>query len=142
MVTEFTLLPSLLGGILIGVAAVLLFYANGRIAGISGIFASLITTPFNEAGAWRALFLLGLIGGAAAMSLVGAYDPQSVRFPTEGAMTAIAGLIVGLGTAIGGGCTSGHGICGIARLSPRSITATAVFMAVAFVTVYAIRHVI
>ncbi len=142
MVTEFTLLPSLLGGILIGLAAILLLYANGRIAGVSGIFASLITTRFDEAGAWRALFLLGLIGGAAAMALVGAYEPQSVRFPAEGAMTAVAGLIVGVGTALGGGCTSGHGICGIARLSARSIAATAIFMAVAFLVVYTIRHVI
>jgi uncharacterized membrane protein YedE/YeeE len=142
MVTEFTPVASLVGGMLIGLAAVLMMIGNGRIAGVSGILASLVTLRPSSDLAWRAAFVIGILAGAALAASVGAYDPGSVEFPATGMIAAVAGLIVGVGTSIGGGCTSGHGICGLARLSPRSFAATGVFMLVAFVVVFMTRHLV
>jgi uncharacterized membrane protein YedE/YeeE len=141
MATEFTPVASLIGGLLIGLAAVLMMIGNGRIAGVSGILASLFNVKPGPDAAWRAAFIVGIFGGAALAALLGLYDPGAVSFPATGALAAVAGLIVGVGTSIGGGCTSGHGICGLARLSARSFAATAVFMAVAFVVVFVTRHI-
>ncbi|MDP9137619.1 MAG: YeeE/YedE family protein [Pseudomonadota bacterium] len=142
METEFTPWASLLGGVLIGLAASLLMLANGRIAGVSGIVKGLIAPANRDDFSWRAAFVAGLVVGAAAMALLGTYDPATVRFPSAGILTVLAGLMVGAGTVLGGGCTSGHGICGLARLSPRSLAATSVFMAVAFFVVLLQRHVL
>lgn len=141
METEFTPLASLIGGLLIGIAAVLMMAGSGRIAGVSGIIAGLLRGPESGA-AWRATFIAGLLGGAVIAVVTGVLDPGTVRFPATGLLAALAGLLVGAGTSVGGGCTSGHGICGIARLSPRSLVATCVFMAVAFVVVFITRHVL
>jgi uncharacterized membrane protein YedE/YeeE len=116
--------------------------ANGRIAGVSGILAGLFVSLPGADRAWRMLFIAGLLGGAALMALLGAYDPAMVRFPSHGVLTVLAGLIIGAGTVLGGGCTSGHGICGLARLSARSLLATSTFMAVAFLVVLLQRHVL
>jgi uncharacterized membrane protein YedE/YeeE len=140
MPTEFTPVASLFGGLLIGLAAVLMMMGNGRIAGVSGILASLLASaPGKELG-WRGAFVVGILGGAALAAIAGVYDPGSVEFPATGLVAAVAGLMVGAGTSIGGGCTSGHGICGLARFSPRSLAATGVFMAVAFLVVFVTRH--
>jgi uncharacterized protein len=140
MPTEFTPVASLLGGLLIGIAAVLMMMGNGRIAGVSGILASLLTAAPGTELSWRGVFIVGILGGAALAAIAGMYDPGSVDFPATGLVAAVAGLMVGAGTSIGGGCTSGHGICGLARLSRRSLAATGVFMAVAFLVVFATRH--
>jgi uncharacterized membrane protein YedE/YeeE len=141
METEFTPLASLVGGLLIGIAAVLMMAGSGRIAGVSGIVAGLLRSP-ESGGAWRAAFIAGLLAGAVIAGLTGLLDPGTVRFPATGLLAAVAGLLVGAGTSVGGGCTSGHGICGIARLSPRSLVATSIFMAVAFAVVFVTRHVL
>jgi uncharacterized membrane protein YedE/YeeE len=139
--TEFTPLASLIGGLLIGIAAVLMMAGGGRIAGVSGIVAELLRSPVSG-NAWRATFIAGLLGGAVIAVVTGVLDPGTVRFPATGLLAAIAGLLVGTGTSVSGGCTSGHGICGIARLSSRSLVATCTFMAVAFVAVFITRHVL
>jgi len=141
METEFTPLASLIGGLLIGIAAVLMMAGSGRIAGVSGIVAGLLRSP-ESGGAWRAAFIAGLLGGAIIAVLTGGLDPLTVRFPATGLLAAVAGLLVGAGTSVGGGCTSGHGICGVARLSARSLAATSIFMAVAFAVVFITRHVL
>ena len=140
-VTEFTPLASTLGGALIGLAAVMLLAFDGRIAGISGIVGRLFPPYAGAAPLGAAFFVLGLIASpliyAAAM---GAAFAQSVSDNTT--LMAVAGLLVGFGASFGGGCTSGHGVCGVARLSVRSLAATATFMATGFATVFAMRHVI
>lgn len=130
---------ALLGGVLIGGAATLLLWLNGRIAGISGIVAGVLM-PRNGEVAWRVAFLVGLIGaGAAYLWLVpGAYAPRQ-GFPPL--LLVVAGLLVGFGTRMGNGCTSGHGVCGLGRLSLRSLAAVLTFMATAVVTTYIVRHV-
>jgi uncharacterized membrane protein YedE/YeeE len=139
--TEFTPFASLIGGLLIGSAAILIMVGSGQIAGVSGIVAGLLRSPENGSS-WRIAFIAGLLGGAAIAVLAGLFDPGTVRFPATGLLAAIAGLLVGAGTSVGGGCTSGHGICGLARLSPRSLVATCIFMAVAFVVVFITRHIL
>jgi uncharacterized protein len=139
--TEFTPFASFIGGLLIGFAAILIMVGNGQIAGVSGIVAGLLRSPENGSS-WRIAFIAGLLGGAAIAVLAGLFDPGTVRFPATGLLVAIAGLLVGAGTSVGGGCTSGHGICGLARLSPRSLVATCIFMAVAFVVVFITRHIL
>jgi uncharacterized membrane protein YedE/YeeE len=136
--SHFTPYSALAGGVLIGLAATLLMWMNGRIAGISGIAGGLLARPAPD-NAWRWLFIAGLVAGAAAY---GALVPSAVigRPGSSLTLTAIAGLLVGFGTALGGGCTSGHGVCGLSRLSPRSLVATLAFMAAGFVTVYVMRH--
>jgi uncharacterized membrane protein YedE/YeeE len=136
-VESFTPVSSLLGGMLIGAAAALLILANGRIAGVSGIAAGLLS---RQAGgrAWRILFLLGLILGAFGLQQLG-LGPLP-RIDAGWPLLVVGGLLVGFGTRLGGGCTSGHGVCGIARLSARSLGATAVFMAAGIATVFILRH--
>lgn len=141
LATAFTPLSGLSGGILIGLSAVLLMAGLGRVAGVSGIFGALLGR-WKPDTAWRALFILGLLAGAILTSLLGGFDSDSMHFPGNPLTTVVGGLLVGLGTTLGAGCTSGHGICGIARLSVRSIVSTAVFMVVAVATVYLMRHVI
>lgn len=131
-------LLALLGGVLIGAAAVLLLASLGRIAGISGIAGSLVRRGVAERG-WRAAFVLGLVAAPLLLGLLrgdsGIGAPQ-----VSWAWMVVAGLLVGFGTGIGSGCTSGHGVCGIARLSPRSLLATATFTAFGIATVYVVRH--
>jgi uncharacterized membrane protein YedE/YeeE len=138
--TEFTPLPSLFGGALIGLAAVLLMAANGRIAGISGI-ASRILPPYEEGeiGA-RLAFIAGLVAAPFLYLAFGGSLVQTIGDSLP--LMAIAGLLVGFGSTYGGGCTSGHGVCGLARLSMRSVVATGVFMGVAMATVFVVRHVL
>jgi hypothetical protein len=136
---NFTPIPSLIGGALIGLSAVILFALNGRIAGISGIVGRLLTGPADDR-AWRIAFLAGLVAGPL---VAGAFNAAFVpRIETSLVVLVAAGLLVGFGTQLGNGCTSGHGICGLARFSPRSLVATLTFMAVAIATVFVTRHVI
>ncbi len=132
----------LAGGLLIGLAAVLLMLTLGRIAGICGIMANLLTTQFDREWSWRATFMAGLMAGALLAGAAGFLDWRSLNYPAGLAGTAIAGLLVGVGTTLGAGCTSGHGVCGLSRLSGRSLAATLTFMATALVTVFVVRHVI
>ena len=125
------------GGVLIGLSAILLLAANGRIAGISGILGGLLPPMAGEA-AWRVAFVIGLIAGAGLVTGVTGWTAIQVT-SSIGPLVG-AGLLVGFGTRLGGGCTSGHGVCGLARLSPRSIAATAIFLATAIATVYVTRH--
>ena len=135
----FTPWTALAGGIIIGIASVLLALANGRIAGISGIVGGLLRPAFPDA-AWRIAFLAGLI---AAPLLYTAYAALPEIIVVAGYPTLIvAGLAVGIGTRYGAGCTSGHGVCGLSRLSPRSLAATLAFMAAGFATVFVVRHVL
>ncbi|GEO85111.1 MULTISPECIES: YeeE/YedE family protein [Alphaproteobacteria] len=136
--TQFTPLLSFAGGALIGLAAVLLMAFWGRIAGMSAIVIG-VFPPLSADWAWRAAFLVGAIGAPALLALSG-YE-ASFSVPISLGALIVGGLVTGLGVTFGSGCTSGHGVCGMARLSPRSIAATASFMAGAFVTVYLIRHV-
>ena len=136
---HFTPLASLGGGILIGLAAALLLLANGRIAGISGIAGGLLRPAGGDIG-WRLAFLLGLASAPLAWLGFGAMPPAQIDHSP--ALLTIAGLLVGIGTRFGSGCTSGHGVCGISRLSPRSLAATACFMATGFLTVFVMRHAI
>ncbi|MBK8009692.1 MAG: YeeE/YedE family protein [Rhizobiales bacterium] len=132
---NFTPLSALLGGALIGLAAALLINVNGRVMGASGILGGLFSA--NADWPWRLSFLAGLIAPAIAMNAIGAPKPVLLA----GTSTLIvAGILVGFGTRLGSGCTSGHGICGIARISPRSIVATLVFMLAGIATVYVVRH--
>ena len=137
---NFTPISAAIGGALIGLAAVLLMVFNGRIAGVSGIMDGLVE-PRSDDRAWRAAFIAGLIAAPLAAALLGHAVPMP-QMPGSYVTIAVAGLLVGFGTRLGSGCTSGHGICGIARLSPRSITATLVFMVTAIIVVALMRHVI
>ncbi|TAL84951.1 MAG: YeeE/YedE family protein [Rhodanobacter sp.] len=126
------------GGVLIGLSAIVLMAALGSIAGVSGIAGSLISGGVSGR-AWRMAFLLGLLAGPTILWLV--FGDSGIGVPQVGLpWMALAGLLVGVGTGIGGGCTSGHGVCGVARLSRRSLLATAVFMVCGVFTVYVIRH--
>lgn len=138
--TEFTPVASLLGGALIGLSAVLLMAFHGRIAGMTGILSGLLP-PFSSDWAWRAAFIAGAI---VAPLLVTSAAGFTIAYSSPVPMPWIiaSGLVVGVGVYFGSGCTSGHGVCGIARLSPRSIVATAVFLGVAILTVFVIRHVL
>jgi uncharacterized membrane protein YedE/YeeE len=128
-----------IGGVLIGVSAVLLMMLSGRIAGISGIIGGLLPPAPAPDRSWRLAFILGLVGAPALLRTI--TGDAHIGPPTVGIPTLIAaGLLVGVGTALGGGCTSGHGICGISRLSLRSIFAVLVFMATAIATVFVSRH--
>ncbi len=143
--TAFTPWASLGGGILIGLSAVMVMGLFGRIAGISGItkgfLGAVLPTPGTPGDRdWRLAFGAGLITAPLATILVGGTVPQNV--PSNLLGMAIAGLLVGLGTALGSGCTSGHGVCGLARLSRRSFAAVVTFMAAGFVTVFVLRHVL
>jgi uncharacterized protein len=139
--TEFTPYSGLIGGMLIGLAAIVLMAGNGRIMGASGIFGGLLTFNFDRNFAWRAIFIVCMLIATAWTALF-TEMAQQVTFGTTPLVTALGGLIVGAGTYLGKGCTSGHGICGNARFSKRSFLATCVFMVVAIVTTTITRHVI
>ncbi|MDD5577656.1 MAG: YeeE/YedE family protein [Methylobacter sp.] len=136
---NFTPWPSLTGGLLIGLATAVLLLFNGKIAGISGIVGGLFR-PVSGDVKWRIAFVLGLVLAPLAFSLFAALP--KARIDADSSVLIAAGLLVGLGTRYGSGCTSGHGVCGLSRLSPRSFAATAVFMAAGFLTVFIVRHLI
>jgi hypothetical protein len=136
---HFTPWASLGGGILIGIAAALLLLINGKILGVSGIVGGLLHARANDTG-WRVCFLLGLLLAPVLLSKLASLQVPHVS--GSSVVLAIAGLLVGFGTRLGSGCTSGHGICGVSRLSPRSLVATAMFMLSGFATVFVVRHVI
>jgi uncharacterized membrane protein YedE/YeeE len=135
----FTPAPALIGGAIIGAAAALFAVLNGRIAGVSGILGGLARPQAGDIS-WRIAFVAGLIAAPLAWRLLAALP--EIRVDTSYFTLASAGLLVGIGTRYGGGCTSGHGVCGVSRMSPRSIVATLAFMAAGFATVYVARHLI
>jgi uncharacterized membrane protein YedE/YeeE len=133
---NFTPMSALAGGVVIGLAASLLWLLGGRTAGVSGILGGVVP-PLRGGWEWRALFLGGLLSGGLLLQLLA---PSRLEVPPRSlAMLAVAGVLVGFGTRLAGGCTSGHGVCGLARLSKRSLVATLVFMVVAMVTVALLR---
>jgi len=137
-VGHFTPVASLVGGVLIGAAAALLWILNGRVAGISGICGELLGGARGETR-WRLAFVAGLVGGGALVRLV---HPAALGAPhASTALLVASGLLVGFGTRLANGCTSGHGVCGVSRLSPRSLAATGIFMAVGIATLFVVRHV-
>ena len=136
---NFTPLTAIAGGAVIGLAAGTLVLLNGRIAGISGIAGGLFAAATGDIG-WRLAFLVGLMAAPLVFQLVTQLPPVQIEAGTG--TLIVAGLMVGLGTRYGSGCTSGHGVCGISRLSARSLVATAVFMAAGFATVFVVRHLI
>ena len=135
--THFTPVLSLIGGLLIGSAAALFWLLNGRIAGISGILGGLLKPLYGDVG-WRGAFILGLVMSPWVYSWFASLPEVTVNagFP----LLIVAGVLVGIGTRYGSGCTSGHGVCGISRFSPRSLAATAAFMLAGFLTVFIARH--
>ena len=138
--TNFTPLTALSGGILIGLAALLFLLIQGRVAGISGILAGLLAPATPDTG-WRWRFIVGLgVGGALGFWLLGLPAPELSQVSWHWLL--VGGLLVGFGAKLGNGCTSGHGICGIGRLSVRSIVATLLFMLAGMVTVFIMRHVL
>jgi len=136
---HFTPWTSLGGGILIGLSTTLLLLANGKIAGISGILGGLLCWLKGDK-LWRLLFLLGMLIAPVTYQLL--FHPPTVTVESNWVVIIIAGLLVGFGTRYSGGCTSGHGICGISRLSPRSVIATLLFMLTGVITVYIVRHIL
>ncbi len=142
--TDFDWTSALIGGALIGLSATLLMLLLGRIAGVSGVLAGLFDAGAwdrPQDAAWRIAFILGLAAVPLIAGIAG-FDVMPPRMPASWTVTAVAGLLVGFGTRLGGGCTSGHGVCGIARLSPRSLTATVVFVVTAAIVVAITHHVI
>ena len=138
--TSLAPVSGLIGGALIGLAAVVLMLSLGRIAGVCGIAASALVPDDASDRWWRVAFIAGLPLGAFLVSAAGLKDWTSLAFASDLPAMAFGGFIVGFGATIGSGCTSGHGVCGLARLSPRSIVATATFLATAVATVFAARH--
>ena len=141
MATTFTPFASLTGGIMIGVAAVLLMLALGRIAGTTGILTGLFFPADAEDWGWRAAIVAGMVSAPGLMFLLTGQMPE-LNVPVSNASLAIGGVIVGFGVVLGSGCTSGHGVCGLARLSSRSLVATLTFMVTTALTVYVVRHVL
>ncbi|MEP3637642.1 MAG: YeeE/YedE thiosulfate transporter family protein [Paracoccaceae bacterium] len=139
--TEFTPWLSLGGGVLIGLAATLLMLTLGRVFGATGILAGLIAPMSKQDFTWRAVLLAGMVSGPLLIFSVTGSMP-AVEIPMSVPMMIIGGLIVGVGVTFGAGCTSGHGVCGMARLSPRSLAATVTFMISTGLSVFVIRHVI
>ena len=135
---HFTPWSALAGGALIGLAAAMFVLLNGRIAGISGVLGGLLNPTRGDIG-WRIAFVAGLVGAPLVYRLFGALPMPQIDAGTGALM--LAGLLVGVGTRYGAGCTSGHGVCGLSRLSPRSLSATLVFMGAGFATVFVARHV-
>jgi uncharacterized membrane protein YedE/YeeE len=137
---HFTPVTAMLGGLLLGLASSLLFAANGRILGISGIVGAIPRTAGADRS-WRLVFLAGLLTGSLGLLVV---DRSTLAFASEQTVPVAiaAGVLVGFGTRLGNGCTSGHGLCGVARLSKRSIVATLIFMATGALTVFVVRHVL
>lgn len=138
--TEFTPVAGLLGGMLIGIASVLMLLGTGRIAGISGIYGGILTRVPGDI-TWRIVFVGGLLLGGLLWPFI-AGEPLRVDIQVSWPLMLVAGLLVGFGARRGGGCTSGHGVCGIGRLAPRSMVATATFMTAAVVTTFIMRHVV
>jgi len=139
--TEFTPIQSLAGGALIGLAAVLLMAVHGRIAGVTGILAGLLPPRIVSDWGWRLAFLGGMISAPLVFQAV-ANMPVSYQSSASVATLIVGGIIVGVGVTFGSGCTSGHGVCGLARLSPRSLAATLTFMTSTAITVFVVRHVL
>lgn len=139
VIAGFAPTTALVGGLLIGAAAALLVALSGRIAGISGIVGGLLRPARDDIG-WRAAFVIGLMAAPSLFEFFHAMPPPNIE--ANWLQLIIAGLLVGIGTRYGAGCTSGHGVCGISRLSPRSMLATVLFMATGFATVFIVRHVI
>ncbi len=140
MINHYTLLNPIIGGILIGLASLIATVLSGKVPGISGVFGRLLV-PETPDKTWRVLFLLGLIGGAALSFAL--WESAALFRPVRPlGMMAVAGLLVGLGTRLSGGCTSGHGVCGVGMGAKNSIVATFIFVAVAMVTVFIYDHVI
>ncbi len=139
--THFTPWTALAGGILLGLASAAFILVNGRVLGISGILGGLLVPKRSDAS-WRVFFLLGMVLAPAVLSLAAPGLVSAPRIEASKVTIVAAGLLVGLGTRYGSGCTSGHGVCGLSRLSPRSLVATLAFMASGFATVYVIRHLI
>jgi hypothetical protein len=137
---SFTPVPSLLGGVILGVAAALYVLLHGRILGISGIISGLLHPTLSDSG-WRLSLILGIISAPFMAALFFGIFPV-VEIEADWVAIVIAGLLVGFGVQYGSGCTSGHGICGLSRLSPRSLVATIAFMAAGFLTVFILRHLI
>ncbi len=135
---HFTPWASAAGGVLIGLAAAMLVLLNGRVAGVSGIVGGLLAARRRDI-AWRVAFVLGLFAAPLAMMF---FYPMAPRIEADWAMLVLAGLLVGIGTSYASGCTSGHGVCGLSRLSPRSLVATLTFMAAGILTVFIARHVL
>jgi uncharacterized membrane protein YedE/YeeE len=137
---NFTPVSALIGGALIGLGVVVLMVANGRIAGISGIVGGIVQ-PDGPEWRWRLGFVAGMVGGAA-LAMVAGVAPETIAVTGSLPLLIGGGLLVGFGTRLGSGCTSGHGVCGLARLSPRSLVATLIFMATGAATVFVMRHAI
>lgn len=135
--SAFTPWSALAGGVLVGIAAAMFALLNGRVAGISGIVGGLLRPATGDVG-WRAAFVLGLVGAPLVYLLFTALPKPQID--AQYAALIAAGLFVGVGTRYGSGCTSGHGVCGLSRLSPRSLVATAAFMSAGFATVFVVRH--
>lgn len=138
--TAFTPIASLAGGVLIGIASTLLMLTLGRVMGATGVLAGLFQPASSQDFTWRAALLAGMVSGPALVWLMSGEMP-AVEVPISTVALIVGGLIVGVGVTYGSGCTSGHGVCGMARLSPRSIAATVTFMIFTGVTVYLVRHV-
>jgi len=134
---HFTPWTSLSGGVLLGLASALFILVNGRVLGISGILGGLLRPRAGDSG-WRIAFILGLLVAPAVWTLFAA--PVVPRMEAGPALLVVAGLLVGWGTRYGSGCTSGHGVCGLSRMSPRSLVATLAFMGTGFITVFVLRH--
>ncbi|RLJ40883.1 hypothetical protein BCF46_3454 [Litoreibacter meonggei] len=141
METVFTPWQSLSGGVLIGVASILLMATLGRIMGATGILSGLLSPSSTSDFGWRAAVLLGMVSGPVAVMVVTGQMPV-IQVPTPTTMLAVGGFLVGIGVTFGSGCTSGHGVCGMARLSARSFAATITFMLTTGITVYVVRHVL
>lgn len=141
METVFTPIQSLTGGVLIGAAAVLLMLFGGRIMGATGIVAGALSPSSSSDRAWRLAVLAGMVTGPLAVLALTGQMP-TIQVPVSTPMLMIGGLLVGIGVTFGSGCTSGHGVCGMARLSIRSIVAVATFMVATGITVFVVRHVL
>jgi len=136
--TQFTPIASLVGGMMIGLSASALLLFNGKIAGISGIYGGLLS-PAKGDTLWRLFFVLGLLAGGVALAFMYP-DALQMNLHRPGVVVAVAGLLVGFGARLGNGCTSGHGVCGISRRSPRSLVATMTFMATGILTTFVFNH--
>ena len=140
--THFTPFASLAGGVILGLASAIFILVNGRILGISGILGGLLPHKAGDAN-WRVVFLLGMLAAPTVFhAVVPAQYITAPRIDASGWMVIAAGLLVGIGTRYASGCTSGHGVCGLSRLSPRSLVATLSFMGAGFVMVYVLRHIL
>jgi uncharacterized membrane protein YedE/YeeE len=142
IMTSFAPVSGLVGGALIGLSAIVLMLSIGRIAGVCGIALNALVSRDAAGRSWRLAFILGLPLGALLVKAVGLKDWNDTSFPATMPMTVLAGFIVGVGSIIGSGCTSGHGICGLSRFSTRSVVATVTFIVAAAATVFIIRHMV